>query len=96
MVRYSLLRILIFFGCLAVFWLAGLRSAEQGPILVVLAGLSSMAISFFVLKPFREDASRAVAERIEKRQAAKQGRPTDEQLEDLEDSADASDSAEYR
>lgn len=94
MLRYSLLRILIFFGCLAVFWLAGLRSVEQGPLLIVAAGLASMAISYFVLKPFREDASRAVAERIERRQEAKRhAGPTDEQLEDAED---GSEDVEYR
>lgn len=29
MVRYTLLRTLVFFGCLLILWLAGLRSRDQ-------------------------------------------------------------------
>lgn len=67
MLRYSLLRLLIFFACLAALWLAGLRDRNEQPWLVVGAALLSMIISFFVLRPFRDDAVRS----IEKRQSAR-------------------------
>ncbi|HIZ97761.1 MAG TPA: DUF4229 domain-containing protein [Candidatus Janibacter merdipullorum] len=70
MIRYSLLRFMIFFGCLALFWLLGLRSTNELPWLAVIAAISSMVISAIVLKPFRaqmihdlEDRRAAKAER---------------------------------
>jgi flagellar biosynthesis/type III secretory pathway M-ring protein FliF/YscJ len=93
MVRYTLLRILVFFGCLALLWLLGLRSSEMRVVLVVAAALLSMAVSYVVLRPFREDYSRQIAERVEARRAARVQRPTDEQVEDasLDEAADTPD-----
>ena len=87
MVRYSLLRILIFFGVLAALWLLGLRGPDQQLLLLVLAAAISMAISVVVLRPFREDYSRQLAQRLEGRARAKQQRSTgsDELAEDTED-----------
>lgn len=83
MIRYTLLRFLIFFGCLALFWLLGLRDGNELPWLAVLAALASMIISAIVLKPFRAE----MITQIEERRAAK-GRAyaartdTDEAVED--------------
>ncbi|OAB86294.1 hypothetical protein AWH69_13160 [Janibacter melonis] len=68
MVRYTLLRALVFLACLAALWLAGLRDRSEQPWLVVGAALLSMVVSFFVLRPFREDAVRS----FEARRAAKE------------------------
>jgi hypothetical protein len=91
MLRYTVLRILVFLGCLLAFWLAGLRSQEEMLLLVVLAAASSMIISFFALKRFREAYSAEVAERLQRRaatraqRAAEQGvAATDEDAEDAE------------
>ena len=59
MLRYSVLRLMIFFGCLVPLWLLGLRDqSEQLVLLVVGAALLSMLVSYFVLRRFREDYSR--------------------------------------
>ncbi|MEI2778902.1 MAG: DUF4229 domain-containing protein [Tetrasphaera sp.] len=84
MIRYTLLRFLIFFGCLALLWLVGLRSPEQRPWLLVGAGALSIAVSYFALKPFREETVDKISRRVEARLEAKSARPTDEQIEDAE------------
>ncbi|MBT9256495.1 DUF4229 domain-containing protein [Phycicoccus sp. MAQZ13P-2] len=86
--RYTVLRLLIFFGCVLALWLAGLRSEEQLLLLVVLAALASMAISYVALRRFRQDYSTQLSETIERRAAARRekggDRRTDEQAEDEE------------
>ncbi len=88
MLRYTLLRFLVFFGALSVLWLAGLRDEEDMLILVVGAALLSAVVSFVVLRRFREDYSAQLATRLQERSAAKQaappGPPTDEDDEDAE------------
>lgn len=88
MLRYTLLRILVFFGCLAVLWLLGLRDREEMPLLVVGAALLSAVISFFALRRFREEYSAQLATRLEQRSAARRSsaaRPApDEDAEDAE------------
>ena len=91
MLRYSVLRLLLFFGVLSVLWLLGLRDEDEQVWLLVLAALISMVISIVVLRPFREDYSRQLAERLERRAQAKAqraARGTDEQAEDAEDGGD--------
>jgi hypothetical protein len=85
--RYSVLRLLIFFGVMAALWLLGLRDRDEQLMLLLLSALISMAISFVVLKRFRDDYSRQIAERIERRARAKQQRAasSDESAEDSED-----------
>ncbi|MFN8097607.1 MAG: DUF4229 domain-containing protein [Dermatophilaceae bacterium] len=95
MVRYSLLRILVFFGCLGLLWLVGLRSHEQRPWLVVGAGLLSMVISYFALAPFREQTVDRIAHRVEARVASKAG-TRDEDVEDAAIDADAGVREDYR
>ncbi|GIL35342.1 DUF4229 domain-containing protein [Phycicoccus jejuensis] len=86
--RYTVLRLLIFFGCVLALWLAGLRDEEQLLLLVVLAALASMAISYVALRRFRQDYSAQLSETIERRAAARRekggDRRTDEQAEDEE------------
>lgn len=84
MVRYLILRTLIFVGCLALTWLLGLRDREEQLLAVVIAAVASLAISAVVLKPFREKASAAIAERVDKRVERKRGVSDDELAEDAE------------
>ena len=71
MLRYTLLRTLIFFGCLGVAWLAGLRGQENLIPLVLVAAIGSMIISFVALRPFREQYSAEIAEKLQARAEAK-------------------------
>ncbi|WP_299446523.1 DUF4229 domain-containing protein [uncultured Phycicoccus sp.] len=86
--RYTVLRLLVFLGCLLLLWLVGLRGEEQRLLLVVLAALLSMVVSYFALRRFREDYSAQLASSIEKRTEDRRERGgdvrTDEQAEDEE------------
>src|SRR6476469_5430827 len=98
MLRYSVLRLLLFFGVLCLLWLLGLRGQDQQWMLLVLSALISMVLSFFVLARFREESTTAIAERLQRRVEAKQsGAPAvhgvDEEAEDAEDDRGP---AEYR
>jgi Protein of unknown function (DUF4229) len=92
--RYSLLRLLVFLGCVSLLWLAGLRDRDQLPYLVVGAALLSAVISYFALRRFREDYSAQVAHTLEARAAAKRAASAsavpsaDEEAEDAEVSGD--------
>lgn len=83
MLRYTLLRTLVFFGCLAAGWLLGLRGQDNLLPLVLVAALGSMVISYFALRPFREDYSAQIADKLEQRAARKRHRH-DEDAEDAE------------
>jgi len=85
MVRYSLLRILIFFGFLFLFWLIGLR---DNPVLLLGASaIASAAASYILLRGMRDEITAKLVERHEAKLEAKQAvDPTsDEFAEDLED-----------
>ncbi|CAN7512184.1 DUF4229 domain-containing protein [Terrabacter sp. LjRoot27] len=85
MVRYSLLRILIFFGFLFLFWLIGLRN---NPVLLLGASaLASAAASYILLRGMRDEITAKLVERHEAKLEAKQGvdPASDEFAEDLED-----------
>lgn len=92
MLRYTVLRLLVFLGCLSLLWLLGLRGRADLLLLVVGAALLSAVISYFALRRFREDYSAQLADRIEHRVAAKRAggssRPTDEDAEDAEVAGD--------
>ena len=79
MVRYTLLRFLVFFGCLALLWLVGLRAHDQRPWLLVGAAVLSTVISYFALRPSGSRPSR-ISPGTPKR-AARHG-ATDEEIED--------------
>ena len=79
MLRYTILRLLIFVACAIALWLAGLRGEENLLLLVVGAALASMVISYFLLRGMREQFSDEVAHKVEARIKAKRGeraRPT--------------------
>lgn len=79
MLRYSVLRLLIFFGVAGILWLLGLKDEDEMIVLVLLAGLISLVISAVVLKPFRDEASDQIARKVEERRARRAGQvsPTD-------------------
>jgi hypothetical protein len=85
-VRYTLLRILIFFGFLFLFWLIGLR--DQPWLLLGLAAIASAAASYILLRGMRDEIT---AKLVERHEAKVEGRrpqvdPTsDEAAEDAED-----------
>jgi len=79
--RYTLLRMMVFFGTLCVLYLAQLR----GIWLVVVSLLGSMLISFFVLRRPREELSRTIAAKVDARAERAVARGTDEQAEDEAD-----------
>ena len=85
MLRYSVLRLLIFFGVLSLLWLLGLRDQDQQWMLLVLSALISMVLSYFVLARFRVESTHKLAEAVERRTAAKRQTGQDEQAEDAED-----------
>lgn len=61
--RYTVLRLLVFFGCLSVGWLVGLR----GFLLLIVAAIASTVISFFALNHFRQETVDVVESRVERR-----------------------------
>jgi hypothetical protein len=85
MVRYTLLRALMFFGVMALLYLLGLRDRGQEWMLLVLSALISMVLSYFVLGRFREESTQRIAEVVERRAAAKQHGGQDENAEDADD-----------
>jgi hypothetical protein len=86
-IRYSVLRLLIFFGVLAALWLVGLRDRDEQVLLLVLAAAISMLISFFALRRFRDDYSQEINDRLTRRAEARRERAQvrDEAAEDAED-----------
>ncbi len=88
MLRYSVLRLLIFFGVLLLLWLLGLRDSP-----VLLLGLSaviSAVVSYALLRGMRDEMTAKLMDRHEAKLRAKQeglptGRPSvDELAEDAE------------
>jgi hypothetical protein len=86
--RYSVLRILLFLGCLLVFAL--IRQATGMPLvaMVVLAAVSSLALSLVVLRGPREEMSARIAGRIANRLPAEPAPDSDEAVEDAADEAE--------
>src|SRR6476620_3613427 len=85
MVRYSLLRILIFFGFLFLFWLIGLRN---NPVLLLGASaIASAAASYLLLRGMRDEITAKLVDRHEDQLVAKQqvGQAREELAEDAED-----------
>ena len=89
MLRYSILRVLIFLACLIAFWLLGLRGETNLPYLVVAAALVSMVISYFLLKPMRDQFSDQVAHKVDERvQAGKERRAREPRRADSDEAAE--------
>jgi hypothetical protein len=85
--RYSVLRVLLFLGCLLVFSL--IREATGMPLVatVVLAAATSLALSLVVLKGPREEMAARMAARIDSRLPARPAEGSDEAVEDAADEA---------
>jgi hypothetical protein len=96
MLRYTLLRLLVFLGCVAALWLLGLRGEEDLLLLVAGAALLSAVVSYFALRRFREDYSAQLAARIDQRTAAKQSQPVRPRDEDAEDAEVSGDDGSFR
>lgn len=81
--RYSVLRLLLFFGCLLILWLVGLRDPAW---LLVATALTSVTLSFFLLRAPREQLAQGLADRVAGRLpgAGGHGPPTDAVAEDAE------------
>jgi len=89
MARYSVLRLMIFFGLLCALWLLGLRTW----LLLGVSALGSMAVSYFVLRGPRAQFSASIVHHLDDRaQRAEQARPheIDEHAEDAETSEGSS------
>jgi len=84
MARYSVLRLMIFFGLLCALWLLGLRDTSQFPWLLGLSAIGSMVVSYFVLQGPRAEFSAKIAHRVDEH-----ARRVDQSTED-EDDEDAS------
>lgn len=87
MVRYTLLRLLIFFGFLVLFWLVGLR--DNKVLLLGAAALASAAASYILLRDMRDEMTAKLMDRHEAKLRARESDPLgDEQVEDREADAD--------
>ncbi|WP_295700035.1 DUF4229 domain-containing protein [Lapillicoccus sp.] len=84
--RFTLMRLMIFFGCLLVFWLLGLRSQDQQPWLLLASAVTSVILSYFLLRRERDRMSERIAETVDRRlQARREGvHGEDEDAEDAE------------
>ena len=82
MARYTVLRLLIFFGFVFLFWLIGLR---DNPVLLLAASaIASAALSYVLLRGIRDEMTAKLVERHEARLAAKAQVSGDEADEDAE------------
>ncbi|MEO8518371.1 MAG: DUF4229 domain-containing protein [Dermatophilaceae bacterium] len=79
-VRYSVLRLMMFFGFLCALWLMGLRGAW----LLGVSALGSMVVSYFVLQGPRGELSASIARRIDERTDRRVPARADEVDEDSE------------
>jgi len=86
MVRYSVLRLMMFFGFLLALWLLGLRGAW----LLGFSALGSMVVSYFVLREPRAQFSASIARRIDERSARAERARADEIDEDTEAGGESS------
>ena len=85
-VRYSILRLLIFFGVLLALWLVGIRNNPV--LLIALSAIISAVVSYALLRGMRDEITAKLMDRHEAKLQAKQsGRrlPSEDELaEDAE------------
>jgi hypothetical protein len=87
MARYSVLRLMIFFGFLCALWLFGLRDESQKWWLLGISAAASMVVSYFVLRGPRAELSVTIARHVDERARRAQlagTRKIDETAEDAE------------
>lgn len=90
MLRYTVLRLLVFFGCLLLLWLAGLRGPDQQVWLLLGSAGASFVLSYFLLRRPREEFAATVEARIaRRREARRRASGSDEEAEDAQDMQDA-------
>jgi C4-dicarboxylate-specific signal transduction histidine kinase len=92
MARYTVLRLMIFFGLLCALWLLGLRDASQRWWLLGLSALGSVVVSYFVLQGPRAQFSASIARRVDERARRAEQAGTDRTDEIAEDSEAGRDS----
>ncbi|MBR8643156.1 DUF4229 domain-containing protein [Streptomyces tuirus] len=92
MLRYTLMRLGIFVGCLVVVWglvYSGLAprglGASNGLWIVLLALLLSAPISFVVLRKERDRASVQIVQRVDRMKANLEANRSQEDVEDVAD-----------
>ena len=85
--RYSILRVLLFLGCLLVFSLVQQATGMPTVATVVLAAAASLALSLVVLRGPREEMAARMADRIANRLPAEPDPDSDEAIEDAADEA---------
>ena len=85
MARYSVLRLMMFFGFLCALWLLGLGDVW----LVAISALGSMVVSYFVLQGPRAQFSAGIARHVDERAARAERARSDEIDEDTEADEDA-------
>jgi Protein of unknown function (DUF4229) len=81
--RYSVLRLLLLFGCLLVLWLVGVRNPV---LLIALTAVVSVTLSYFLLKGPRDAMAQTLADRAARR-AEHTRADLDDAAEDAEDDA---------
>ncbi len=84
MARYSVLRLMIFFGFFLALWLLGLRDPSQRWWLLGISALGSMVVSYFVLQGSRAQFSATIARHVDERAGRAERARTDEIDEDTE------------
>ncbi|MEO6142737.1 MAG: DUF4229 domain-containing protein [Dermatophilaceae bacterium] len=84
MARYSVLRLLIFFGFLCALWLLGLRDGSERWWLLGISALGSMVVSYFVLQGPRAEFSARISRRVEEHAGRAARARVDEVDEDTE------------
>ncbi len=90
MARYSVLRLMIFFGLLCALWLLGLRDPAQRWWLLGLSAVGSMVVSFFVLREPRAQFSASIVHHLDDRAEKARSHEIDEHAEDAEASEGSS------
>ena len=85
--RYSVLRVLLFLGCLLVFSLVKQATGMPTVAMVVLAAVTSLALSLVLLRGPREEMAARMADRIGNRLPPEPAPDSDEAIEDAADEA---------
>lgn len=90
MARYTVLRLLMFFGFVCALWLLGLRDPSQRWWLLATSALGSAVVSYFVLQGPRAQLSAKIAHRVDERARRLEQSHKDEIDEDVEAEEDSS------
>ena len=92
MVRYTIMRLGIFFGVLLAAWLLGLRNDPA--LLLLVSAVVSVVLSFFLLRRQRDEFSERIATKLEQRQEARRAAETDGPDAETDEAAEDAETAE--